>query len=148
MIELTERQSQITELLHEQEFLNVESLADRYQVTAQTIRRDLNTLCDYGLARRRHGGIEKLEKAGNIAYRYRQILAQGAKRDIAREVARHIPNDVSVAFSIGTTPEVVADELLHHQRLGIFTNNLNIALLACANPTFKREYRRRRDPQQ
>ena len=42
----------------------------------------------------------------------------------------------SVAFSIGTTPEVVADSLIHHQGLHIFTNNLNIALLTSANPTF------------
>ena len=136
MIELTERQTKITELLHEEGFLSVDQLAFTYEVTTQTIRRDLNTLCDYGLARRRHGGIEKPSKTGNIAYRYRQILAQDAKRAIAREVSKHIPNDVSIAFSIGTTPELVADALLHHQGLNVFTNNLNIALLTCANPSF------------
>ena len=56
---------------------------------------------------------------------------------IAREVARHIPDNASVAFSIGTTPEVVAAALLHHNRLRIFTNNLNIAMLACSNQTFE-----------
>ena len=136
MIELTERQTKITEQLHEEGFLSVEQLASAYNVTTQTIRRDLTTLCDYGLARRRHGGVEKPSKTGNIAYRYRQILAQDAKRAIAKAVSRHIPNDVSVAFSIGTTPELVAEALLHHQGLSVFTNNLNIALLSCANPSF------------
>ena len=136
MIELSKRQTQITEYLQDEPFLSVEQLAEQYQVTTQTIRRDLNMLCDHGLARRRHGGIEKAAKTGNIAYRHRQIIAQESKKCIAREVARHIPNDVSVAFSIGTTPEVVADALSHHQRLRIFTNNLNIALLSSENPTF------------
>ena len=136
VIELSKRQAQITELLQDEQFLNVDQLANRYQVTTQTIRRDLNLLCDHGLARRRHGGIEKPAKTGNIAYRHRQIIAQEAKKAIALEVAKHISNDVSVAFSIGTTPEVVADALTHHQRLRIFTNNLNVALLSTVNPTF------------
>ena len=137
MIDLSERQVQITELLREDGFLTVEALAERYGVTTQTIRRDLTTLCDYGLARRRHGGIEKPADVGNLAYGSRQILARSAKQAIAREVARHVPDNASVAFSIGTTPEVVAAGLLHHNGLRIYTNSLNIALLACTNPTFE-----------
>ncbi len=137
MIDLSERQVQITELLREDGFLTVEALAERYGVTTQTIRRDLTTLCDYGLARRRHGGIEKPADVGNLAYGSRQILARSAKQAIAREVARHIPDNASVAFSIGTTPEVVAAGLLYHSGLRIYTNSLNIAMLACANPTFE-----------
>jgi len=137
MIDLSERQVQITELLREDGFLTVEALAERYGVTTQTIRRDLTTLCDYGLARRRHGGIEKPADVGNLAYGSRQILARSAKQAIAREVARHIPDNASVAFSIGTTPEVVAAGLLHHNGLRIYTNSLNIAMLACTNPTFE-----------
>ncbi len=136
-MDLSERQAEITEMLRQEGFLAVEELAARYGVTTQTIRRDVNTLCDHGLARRRYGGIEKPTETGNIAYRSRQILAQGAKRAIAREVARHVPDNVSVAFSIGTTPEIVAGALLRHSDLRIFTNNLNIALLACANPGFR-----------
>ncbi len=134
---LSERQVEITELLRKKGFLAVEALAEKYDVTTQTIRRDLTALCDHGLARRRHGGIERPAETGNLAYGSRQILARDAKRAIAREVARHIPDNASVAFSIGTTPEVVAGELLHHQGLRIYTNNLNIAMLACRNPTFE-----------
>ncbi|MCB1761504.1 MAG: DeoR/GlpR transcriptional regulator [Gammaproteobacteria bacterium] len=137
MIDLSERQVQITEMLREERFLTVDALADKYGVTTQTIRRDLTTLCDYGLARRRHGGIERPAEAGNLAYGSRQILARSAKQAIAREVAKHIPDSASVAFSIGTTPEVVAAGLLRHDRLRIFTNNMNIAMLACTNPTFE-----------
>jgi DeoR family glycerol-3-phosphate regulon repressor len=75
--------------------------------------------------------------SGNLTYGSRQILARDAKQAIAREVARHIPNDSSLAFSIGTTPQVVAEALLSHERLRVFTNNLNIAMLSCANPTFE-----------
>lgn len=134
---LTERQAKIADLVRENGFMSVDDLADRYEVSTQTIRRDLNTLCNFGLARRRHGGIERTSDSGNLTYGSRQILERSAKQAIAHEVARHIPNGSSLAFSIGTTPQVVAEALMHHDSLKIFTNNLNIAMLACANPGFE-----------
>ncbi|MCB2100469.1 MAG: DeoR family transcriptional regulator [Rhodobacterales bacterium] len=136
-MDLSERQAEIAELVREGGFQTVDALAQRFGVTTQTIRRDLTVLSDHGLARRRHGGIERPADSGNLAYGSRQILARRAKRAIALEVARHVPDGASLAFSIGTTPQVVAEALLHHDALRIFTNNLNVAMLACANPSFE-----------
>ena len=136
-MQLSERQAEIAEMVRDHGFLTVDELAARFDLTTQTIRRDLNILCDYGLARRRHGGIESSSKTGNLAYESRQILARGAKQRIAKEVARHVPDGASLAFSIGTTPQVVAEALLGHDGLRIFTNNLNIAMLCCANDSFE-----------
>lgn len=133
----SERQVQIAEMVRQADFIRVEDLARHFQVTTQTIRRDLNLLCERGLARRVHGGIQRMNIPGNVAYSWRQVLNNGAKQRIAREVTRHIPEGVSLSFSIGTTPEIVSSALLKHQHLKIFTNNLNIAFLACANPTFE-----------
>ena len=134
---LSERQAEIAEMVRDHGFLTVEVLADRFDLTTQTIRRDLNTICDYGLARRRHGGIESSMKTGNLAYDSRQILARLAKQRIAREVAKHINYGSSLAFGIGTTPQVIAEELLRHEDLRIFTNNMNVATLCCSNPGFE-----------
>ena len=113
MMDLSARQAEITALLIESEFLSVDGLSERYSVTAQTIRRDLNVLCEAGLARRRHGGVEKPLPSGNIAYGSRQVLLRGEKQAIARKVASQIPDNTSLAFSIGTTPESVAAALLY-----------------------------------
>ena len=134
---LSERQAKIADLVRENGFLSVETLSDRFDVSTQTIRRDLNILCNYGLARRRHGGIERTSDSGNLTYGSRQILERSAKQAIALEVAKHVPDGASLAFSIGTTPQVVAEALVHHENLKIFTNNLNIAMLSCANPSFE-----------
>lgn len=134
---LSERQAQMSEMIRQTDFIRVEDLARRFQVTTQTIRRDLNLLCERGVARRVHGGVQRMQIPGNVAYAWRQILNHEAKQIIAREVAGHVPNGGSVAFSIGTTPEMVSKALLEHRHLRIFTNNLNIALLACTNPTFE-----------
>lgn len=134
---LSERQAHIAEMVRQADFVRVEDLSRHFQVTTQTIRRDLNLLCERGLARRVHGGVQRINTPGNVAYAWRQVLNQEAKQMIAQEVARHVPDGASLAFSIGTTPEIVSSALMKHQLLKIFTNNLNIAFLACANPTFE-----------
>ncbi len=134
---LTERQAHIVEMIHQADLLRVEHLSRHFKVTTQTIRRDLNLLCARGLARRVHGGIQRVNTPGNLAYTWRQVLNNEAKLKIAKEVACHVPDGAALSFSIGTTPEIVSNALLEHQHLKIFTNNLNIAFLTCANPTFE-----------
>jgi DeoR family glycerol-3-phosphate regulon repressor len=134
---LSERQAHIAEMVRQADFIRVEDLARHFRVTTQTIRRDLKVLCERGLAQRVHGGVQRMNTPVNVAYAWRQVLHQDAKQMIAREVAHHIPNGVSLSFSIGTTPEIVSSALLKHQHLRIFTNNLNIAVAACSNPTFE-----------
>ena len=126
---LSERQSEIAELVRESGSAGIEELALRFSVSTQTIRKDVNGLCDQGLVRRVHGGVQMASR-GNLDYRMRRVLRIGAKRQIAAAVAPTIPNGASIAVSIGTTPETVVAGLLDHKDLKIFTNNLNIAMIA------------------
>lgn len=137
LLPLSERQAQIAEMIRQKDFISVDELASHFEVAAQTIRRDLNLICERGIARRLHGGVQRLNATGNTAYSWRRILNSDAKQAIAGEVARHVPDGASLAFSIGTTPEIVSRALLGHDHLKIFTNNLNIAMLACSNPGFE-----------
>jgi DeoR family glycerol-3-phosphate regulon repressor len=136
-MQLSERQAHIAEMVRQADYIRVEDLSRHFRVTTQTIRRDLAVLCERGLARRVHGGVQRMNTPGNVAYAWRQVLNHDAKQMIAGAVARHVPNGAALSFSIGTTPEIVSSALLKHQHLKIFTNNLNIAVLTCANPTFE-----------
>jgi DeoR family glycerol-3-phosphate regulon repressor len=136
-MDLTARQAEISDLLRQEEFIAVDSLAERFDVTTQTIRRDVNALCDYGQARRRHGGVEPLSTEGNLAYGTRQVLNRVAKRAIAKNVAHSIPNGSSISLGIGTTPEMVMRALLGHKDLKIYTNNIIIAQTASSNSSFE-----------
>ncbi|WP_319529737.1 DeoR family transcriptional regulator, partial [uncultured Cohaesibacter sp.] len=66
----------------------------------------------------------------NLLYAKRRIMNVEAKRQIAREVAREIPDGSSIALSIGTTPEMVIEALQEKANLKVFTNNLNVAMQA------------------
>lgn len=132
-----ERRARIAEQVRQDGFVSIESLAARFAVTEQTIRRDVNTLCNQGILRRRHGGVELPVDRENLPYENRKVLNLAEKRAIAGLVAARVPDGASLFFSIGTTPELVARALRDHAHLRVFTNNLNVAAACCGNPTFE-----------
>lgn len=137
-MDISARQAEIAERVRSDGFQTIDRLAERYGVTTQTIRRDVNALCDRGVLLRRHGGVERPPgEQGNLGYQTRLVLNLPSKQAIAREVAARIPDGASLAFSIGTTPEIVMRALETHRGLRIFTNNLRLAAVAAANPDFE-----------
>jgi DeoR family glycerol-3-phosphate regulon repressor len=131
------RQEAILELVRRRGFVSIEDLSQRFSVTTQTIRRDINALCRRALLRRYHGGAGLPSSVENLAYTTRQVLCLEEKRHIARMLARHIPNEASLFINIGTTTEEVARALLDHQGLRVITNNLNVASILSGNPDFE-----------
>lgn len=113
---------------------SLEELAVSFGVALQTVRRDVKLLSDAGLLARFHGGVRTPgSTTENIAYRQRQLLNEGAKHRIAREVAKTVPEGCSLIINIGTTAEAIARELLHHKGLRVITNNLNVAAILSDN---------------
>ena len=125
-MDLSDRQSEILATLRQAGRVEVDGLAQQFDVTTQTIRRDLGQLCDLGLAARTHGGARSLQSVSNLDYRARQQTNAGAKQAIAAKAARLIPNDCCVALNIGTTTEHVARAIAGHQGLIVLSNNINI----------------------
>lgn len=132
-----ERRDLIVERARRQGFVAVEALATELGVTPQTIRRDINELCEQNLLQRYHGGAGLPSSVENLAYTDRQVLNLEAKRRIAKLVAEAIPNHSSLFINIGTTTEEVARALLGHSDLRIVTNNLHVAGLLSAEPSFE-----------
>ena len=83
---------------------------------------------------RYHGGVAARSSTENIAYQERQALHRDAKRRIALQVAKQVPDGASLIINIGTTNEEVARALLAHKGLRVVTNNLNVAAILSANP--------------
>ena len=126
MKKLNKRQDDILSLAEQEGYVSVENLAEAFTVTQQTIRRDINYLCNQELLVRTHGGAFYSSGVNNFAYKSRKYLASDEKSEIANAVAEIIPNHSSVILNIGTTTERVAESLLSHQGLKIITNNINI----------------------
>ncbi len=131
------RHDRILDLVRRHGFVAIEALAQRFGVTPQTIRRDINALCGQALLRRYHGGAGLPSSVENLAYSTRQVFCQEEKRQIARLLAGHIPDQASLFMNIGTTTEEVARALLDHKDLKVITNNLNVAAILSSNPDFE-----------
>ena len=124
---LTPRQTDILELARKLGRVEVDRLAERFEMTPQTIRRDLNDLCDRGALTRTHGGATYPTGVTNYAYDSRRILAEEEKRLIGERAASLIPDHSSIMLNIGTTTEQVAMALTRHDGIMVITNNLNVA---------------------
>ncbi|MEI6799478.1 MAG: DeoR/GlpR family DNA-binding transcription regulator [Pseudomonadota bacterium] len=131
---LSFRQSEILDIAKTQGRVVVEDLAQRFDVTLQTIRRDLTELADTGYLDRVHGGAVPRTGVTNLGYDERRRLNEGAKAAIARACAAAIPDNSSIIINLGTSTEAVARELLHHRNLTVITNNMNVANILAANP--------------
>ncbi|AUW06665.1 DeoR/GlpR family DNA-binding transcription regulator [Vibrio campbellii] len=127
MNNLNVRQQSIIELVHQQEYCSIEELAQRFEVTTQTIRRDINQLCQLGLTRRHHGGVGLPATLSNRSYASRQVTNQQEKQTIADEVVKAIPNGSTLFLGIGTTIALIAERLANHSELRVVTNNFEAA---------------------
>ena len=134
---LPTRQKQIVEMVQEQGYVSIELLAKHFDVTPQTIRRDINKLCGDGLLRRYHGGAGPDTSVQNFTYSVRRSLCSEEKTRVAQLVARHIPNHASLFIDIGTSSEEVARALLNKTGLRVITNNLNVASIMSRNKDFE-----------
>jgi DeoR family transcriptional regulator, glycerol-3-phosphate regulon repressor len=134
MLALSPRQQQILALARQSGNVVVEELADRFEVTPQTIRKDLNELCDGRLLARTHGGAMLSSGVENMAYEARRQIASGEKQSIGQRAASLIPNNCSLFINIGTTTEEVARALVNHEGLLVITNNLHVASILMSRP--------------
>lgn len=131
------RQEQILALVGQRGFVSIDALSAHFNVTPQTIRRDINQLCAKGLLRRYHGGAGLPSSVENVAYQTRQVRCLEEKRRIAALVAAHVPNEASLFLNVGTTTEEVARALLDHRGLRIITNNLHVVNVVSQQETFE-----------
>ncbi len=134
---LNARQANILKMIEQNGSATIDELESSFDVTPQTLRRDLNLLADASLIQRFHGGASSTTSTQNLSYQDRQIRYLKEKEAIAREIAQHIPDHSSLFINIGTTTETIAKALMQHQGLQVVTNNLHVASLMSQKEDFR-----------
>jgi DeoR family glycerol-3-phosphate regulon repressor len=117
---LPPRHAEILQMAKDKGRVLVDDLAAHFAVTPQTIRKDLNDLCDRRLLSRVHGGALFPSGIENMEYEARRKIAADEKDAIGKASA-------SLFINIGTTTEAVSKALLDHSGLMVITNNINVA---------------------
>ena len=88
---LIERQNTILEMARQSGRVMVDELAQRFEVTPQTIRKDLNELCDQRMLARIHGGAILSSGVENVGYDARRTIASEEKEAIGAAPRRASP---------------------------------------------------------
>ncbi|MDH2329070.1 DeoR/GlpR family DNA-binding transcription regulator [Cereibacter sp. SYSU M97828] len=135
---LSERQESLLAAVRTQGFVTIDAMARQFDVSAQSVRRDIIHLDQMGLLQRFHGGAGPVGGVGRLDYRQKQVLERDAKAGIGRRAADLIPPGASVFLDVGTTVEAVAAALAVRQGLRIFTSSLACAqvLIESGNDVF------------
>jgi DeoR/GlpR family transcriptional regulator of sugar metabolism len=117
-----ERQQQILSILEERGTVRTMDLAEEFQVTDETIRRDLQFLADNQQISRVHGGASSLNGRPKLqSFSERRLIEVEKKQAIAREALELIQPGETYAFDSSTTSFALVT-LLPDQPYRVLTN--------------------------
>lgn len=128
------RLAAIVQLLEEKTFWAVSELADRFEVSEETIRRDARHLEQSGVIQKMHGGISATSNKVEAPYRTRLRENVAAKQRMAQTAATLVSEGMTLLLDSGTSCHWLARSLAHMQNLTIVTNSVEIAHEVLGNP--------------
>jgi DeoR family transcriptional regulator of aga operon len=124
-----ERRRAILELLNRDGRVLVADMAQQFETSQVTIRKDLEILHSHGLVHRTHGGALPSREGAleDPTLREKEKFHRKEKLHIAQAAARMVSEGQVVILDSGTTATAVARELRKFRNLTIITNAVNIA---------------------
>lgn len=130
-----ERQQAILKRLRSAGRVAVATLVDEFEVTGETVRRDLNALERRGVARRVHGGAVPMDWLGTEpAVGPRRLVMRAEKLRIAQAALAELPEDGTILLDGGTTTARLAADLPPHREFTVVTHSLDIAYMLSRRP--------------
>jgi len=121
-----ERRKIILEKLQADKKVIVSELSGVFAVSDETIRRDLDRLCQEGLAIKGYGGAVLNEHGPDLPFNVRKIHNPDAKRKIAALIEPLVQDGDSIILDASTTAVFVARALKGKKRLKVITNSIEV----------------------
>jgi DeoR/GlpR family transcriptional regulator of sugar metabolism len=123
-----ERRNQILELLRRDERVLVGPLAAHFDVSEETIRRDLASLEHMGMAVKCYGGATLADNRNAPPFKVRKKLNVEEKKAVASQVAQMVDDGDFLMLDDSSTCYFVARALHGKKGLTIVTNSIEIIL--------------------
>ena len=107
----------------------VSDLSTEFNVTEETIRRDLEKLDKEGLAKKTYGGAIVLDSHGaDLPFNVRKRVNANLKENIAQKIADLIRDGDSIILDSSTTAISVTKYIKNRENLTLITNSVEILL--------------------
>jgi DeoR family glycerol-3-phosphate regulon repressor len=123
-----ERRAEIVMLVAREGRLSVDSLARRFRVSAETMRRDLARLAEDGAILKVHGGVRALGRLHvEGSFQERMTEEPEAKAAIAAKLIAEVERDETIMIDTGSTTLAAAEALATVPGLSVVTNSVLVA---------------------
>lgn len=126
-LQLEERLSIIHEIILTEGKVTVNELADKFNVTQETIRRDLNKLEARKLLKKVHGGAVNIQSKYELDFAQRVKESHYEKKIIAQKTVSLFKPGDTIFIDFGTTTLAVSEEISNLHGITIITNSPLIA---------------------
>ena len=128
-----ERRSRIISLLNEKESVSVQEAARMFNVSEETIRRDLDYLEERNMLTRTHGGaVLPVGSKPEISYELRSRINITGKDRIGRAAAAFVGEGDTIILDASTSAFFVAKHIKNKRNVTVITNAENVITELCA----------------
>ena len=133
-----ERRNAILEKLQNEKRVVVSELSALYDVSEETIRRDLEKLESEGLAVKSYGGAVLNENANvEVPFNVRKNKNVVGKQKIAELIAKMVQEGEHIFLDASSTAVAIAKAIKSRKNITIITNSLQIAIELLEEPNCK-----------
>lgn len=124
-----ERRGQIAELINRQKTVTNAELMERFGISIETVRRDLDYLEQQGILRKVYGGaVVNVSLNSEPEYASRSRTNYEEKNAIAQEAAKLICPGDTIFLGVGTTVQAMVQYMKNIGQFTVFTNALRTAV--------------------
>lgn len=120
------RISEIEKYLMDNKFASIMDLCEHFNVSQNTIRRDIADLCARGVAVKVYGGIVLQEGHNVVPYYTRSVSNIDEKNKLAHLASRYIRNGETIYIDSGTTTPYLMRYIPQDCHITIISNSLNV----------------------
>lgn len=119
------RLQDLEDYIHSLGTTSLDELCEHFDVSKNTIRRDINTLLEKGTIQKVYGGVTSISQT-LIPFENRDITNKSDKRAIARRASKFVEGNELIFIDSGTTTRDIIEFLPKTTKLTVLTNNLDV----------------------
>ena len=124
-----ERKNEILSILQKEQRVLVSELSQRYRVTEETIRRDLEKLEKEGFVKKTYGGaVLNKNISVDLPLKIREKTNRKEKQKIAQRVAELVEDGECIMLDSSSTSLMIAQELKKKKNLTVISNSVEVLI--------------------
>jgi len=121
-----QRIQKIEDYIREHGSVSLDELCRQFDVSKNTIRRDMNELEARNIVKKVYGGVVLNDEDAPIPLSQRQMTMKGAKAAIAAKAAEFVKDGDIIILDAGSTVVQIVEHLKQKQRVTIISNSIPV----------------------